>query len=142
MAAKEYRFEFCIPYAHVDQMRVVYYANYFVYFEMARTALLQEAGLSYRRMEEQGVMLPVAAAHCDYLKSAHYEDRIEIRSTCLPFDGVRLRISYEVWRGGDLLATGYTHHVCMSPEGRILRPTPQLRALCETPPSSGAKPAG
>ncbi len=134
MSAKEYRFEFCIPYAHVDQMRVVYYANYFVYFEMARTALLQEANLSYRQMEEGGVMLPVVAAHCDYLKSAHYEDRIAVLSTCLPFEGLRLRIAYKVCRGEDLLATGYTHHICMSPEGKILRPTPELQALCQDSP--------
>lgn len=134
MPSKEYRFAFCVPYAHVDQMRVVYYANYFVYFEMARTALLQEAGLSYRDMEAGGVMLPVVAAHCDYRQPARYEDVIEVRSTCLPFEGLRLRIAYAVWRGDDLLATGYTHHVCMSPEGKVLRPTPSLRALCEPPP--------
>jgi acyl-CoA thioester hydrolase len=131
MASKEYRFPFCVPYAHVDQMRVVYYANYFVYFEMARTALLQEAGLSYREMEAGGVMLPVVAAHCDYRQPARYEDWIEVRSTCLPFEGSRLRIAYEVWRAGDLLATGYTHHVCMSPAGKVLRPTAALRALTE-----------
>jgi len=63
---KAYRFEFDVPYAHVDQMRVVYYANFLVYFEMARAALLREAGISYRDMESAGVMLPVVEAHCEY----------------------------------------------------------------------------
>lgn len=131
MPTREYRFSFCVPYAHVDQMRVVYYANYFVYFEMARTALLKEAGLSYRDMEKNGVMLPVVEAHCDYRQPARYEDLIEVRSTCLPFKGPRLRIHYNVYRDDVLLATGYTHHVCMSPEGAVLRPTAALRALCD-----------
>ena len=127
---KAYRFDFDVPYAHVDQMRVVYYANFLVYFEMARAALLREAGISYRDMEAAGVMLPVVEAHCEYKQFARYEDRIIILSTCHPFKGPRLHISYEVFRDQTLLTTGYTHHVCMSPEGRLLRPTPALLALC------------
>lgn len=132
MAAKVWRFEFHVPYAHVDQMKVVYYANYLMYFEMARSALLREAGISYRDMEAGGVMLPVVEAHCEYHQFARYEDMIVIHSTCLPFKGPRLRINYEVFRDDTLLATGYTHHVCMSPEGKILRPTAALLALCES----------
>lgn len=131
MSARVYRHDICVPYADVDQMRVVYYANYFVYFEMARTALFKEAGLSYRALEESGVMLPVVAAHCDYRKSAHYEDVIQVRSTCLPVEGLKLRIAYEIWRDDDMLVSGYTHHVCMTPEGKVLRPVPALRKLCE-----------
>lgn len=130
MAAKVYRFEFRVPYAHVDQMKVVYYANFLTYFEMARSALLLEEGISYRDMEAAGVMLPVVEAHCEYRQFARYEDLIVIHSTCQPFKGPRLRINYEVFRDDTLLTTGYTHHVCMSPEGKIMRPTAALLALC------------
>ena len=128
--AKIYKHDVRIPYADVDQMGVVYYANYLVYFEMARNELLREEGIPYTQMEEAGVMLPVVEAHCEYQLPAKYDDLITICSECLPFEGVRLRIRYEVYRGATLLMTGYTHHVCMSPEGKVLRPTAQLRKLC------------
>jgi len=131
MAARVYRFSFHVPYAHVDQMKVVYYGNFLMYFEMARSALMREAGLSYTEMEANGVMLPVVEAHCVYHQFARYDDELTILSTCLPFKGPRLRISYEVFRDDTLLTTGYTHHVCMSPAGKILRPTAALRALCD-----------
>lgn len=129
--SKRYRCTIFVPYADIDGMGVVYYANYLVYFEMARAALLREVGLPYGEMEAAGVMLPVVESHCEYKKSAHYDDELVVISTCLPFKGPRLRIEYEVRRGTDLIATGYTHHVCMSPEGRVLRPTPALVSLCQ-----------
>ena len=129
--SNKFEFSLHVPYADIDAMGIVYYANYLVYFEMARAAFLREVGLPYGEMEKQGVMLPVVVSHCEYKMSAHYDDLLVIHSTCLPFKGPRLRIEYEVRRGGDLLATGYTHHVCMSPEGKVLRPTKDLRGLCD-----------
>jgi acyl-CoA thioester hydrolase len=126
---RQFEFSIRVPYAHVDQMRVVYYANYLVYFEMARSELLHEAGISYVDMEARGVMLPVLEAHCEYKQFAGYDDVLVIHSTCQPFKGPRLRIDYEVRRDGDLIATGYTHHICMSPEGKVLRPAPELVGL-------------
>ncbi|MFU8779474.1 MAG: acyl-CoA thioesterase [Kiritimatiellia bacterium] len=127
--AKVYRCDVRVPYADVDQMGVVYYANYLVYFEMARNALLREAGMPYTQMEQDGVMLPVVEAHCEYHLPAKYDDLITVCSACLPFDGVRLRIQYEVYREDTRLMTGYTHHVCMSPQGKVLRPTAALQQL-------------
>ncbi len=129
--SRQFTYSLHVPYADIDAMGIVYYANYLVYFEMARASLLREVGLPYLEMEKSGVMLPVVEAHCEYKASAHYDDELVIHSTCLPFKGPRLRIEYEVRRNGELLATGHTHHVCMSPEGRVLRPTTELRALCD-----------
>jgi len=128
--ARIYQCDVRIPYADVDQMGFVYYANYLVYFEVARNELLREAGIPYTQMEDAGVRLPVVEAHCEYQLPAKYDDLITICSECLPFDGVRLRIRYEVYRDKTLLMTGYTHHVCMSPAGKVMRPTAELRKLC------------
>jgi len=118
-----------VPYAHVDQMSMVYYANYFVYFEMARSELLREAGVPYPEMEKRGVLLPVVAAHCDYRKPARYDDLLVVRSRCTEIRGPRLRIEYEVLRGPECLVTGYTEHVCLSPSGKVLKPVPEIRGL-------------
>lgn len=120
---------FRVPYAHVDQMGVVYYANYLVYFEMARSAMLREAGLPYPEMEQRGVLLPVVEAHCEYARPARFDDLIAVQTRCTAIEGPRLRMEYVVRRGDETLATGHTVHVCMSPQGRILRPTPELRKL-------------
>ena len=122
---------FHVPYADIDQMGFVYYANYLVYFEMARAALLRESGLHYLEMEREGVMLPVVEAHCEYRKPGHYDDCLTVRTRLIGFKGPRLRIEYAVCRGEEILATGYTVHVCMSPKGAVLRPTPALRRLVE-----------
>lgn len=132
MEHRIYKHSLRIPYADVDQMGVVYYANYFVYFEMARSEMLIEHGMPYSQMEKMGVMLPVVEAHCDYRKPARYEDVIEILTRCTELQGPRLRIEHEVRRGDELLVTGHTWHVCMSPEGKAMRPTPEIRRLVET----------
>ena len=55
-----------VPYADTDQMGVVYYANFFVYFERVRNELLRNMGLPYTTLEADGLMLPVASANCNY----------------------------------------------------------------------------
>lgn len=122
-----------VPYADTDQMGVVYYANYLIYFEMARSAMLREVGMPYGDLEARGVRLPVVEAHCVYRKPARFDDLIEVRTRCTEIRGTRLRIEYEILRGAELLCEGYTHHVCMSPDGRVVRPAPEVRALVEMP---------
>jgi acyl-CoA thioester hydrolase len=130
---REFVFELRVPYAHVDQMGVVYYAHYFVYFEMARAAFLREAGLPYPEMERGGVLLPVVEAHCEYHKPARFDDLLTVRSRCVALKGPRLRIEYTVECAGTPLAVGHTVHVCLSPDGRVLKPTPGLVALVKGP---------
>lgn len=122
-----------VPYAHTDQMRFVYYANYLVYFEMARAEFLREVGLPYTDMEMRGIMLPVVVAHCEYRKPARFDDLIEVRSCCTDIRGTRLHIEYEIWRGEDLLVTGHTEHVCVNSEGKVVRPVEEIRKLAELP---------
>jgi len=122
-----------VPYADTDQMGVVYYANYLVYFEMARSALLREVGLPYGELEKRGVYLPVVEAHCEYRKPARFDDLIEVRTRCTAIRGTRLHIEYELVRGGELLATGYTEHVCMGRDGKVSRPVPEVRGLVRPP---------
>ncbi|MBC8453507.1 acyl-CoA thioesterase [PVC group bacterium] len=125
---RKFKYSIHVPYAHIDKMGIVYYSNYFIYFEMARASFLREVGMPYGDMESHGVMLPVVEAHCDYKMSARYDDLLEVNSTC-SLKGVRLHVAYEVTRGEDLIVTGYTNHVCMSPDGKIMRPTEELSGL-------------
>jgi len=125
-----------VRFAETDAMRFVYYANHFVYYEVARTEWLAANGLPYHQLEEEGCGIPVLQAHCDYRKPARYGDELWIRSVPSLVDGLRLRFDYETRRGGPeglLLATGWTIHVCMDRAGRPRRPPENLQALLEAP---------
>ena len=115
-------------------MGVVYYANYLVWFEVARTDWLRHAGATYRQMERDGVSLPVIEAHAEYRRAARYDDELEIRAAATLLTPVRVRFDYEVWRAGEEapLATGHTIHAAMDPSGRPCRLPPAVRELIET----------
>lgn len=131
MAGKVYTHSIRVPYAHIDKMGIVYYANYFVYFEMARAQFLRDAGMPYGELEAKGVMLPVVEAHCEYRKPAHYDDLLTIHSQCTEIRGTRLRVEYEIKRDDDVIVNGYSEHVCMSPEGKVMKPVEEVKRLVE-----------
>lgn len=102
-----------VPYADTDQMGVVYYANFLVYFERLRNEILRDAGVPYTEWEKQGWMLPVVEAHCYYKTPAHYDDLLEFRGWFEWQGAVKIKACAEVWRGDEKLAEGYTLHVAM-----------------------------
>jgi acyl-CoA thioester hydrolase len=120
-----------VRYAETDQMRVVYYANYFVWFEVGRTDLLRESGWTYRDMEHDGFSLPVIEARCVYHSSAKYDDDIEVRTTGEMLSPVRVQFTYQVVRPSDAvtLATGNTIHATLDRAGKPCRLPPQVRTF-------------
>ena len=120
-----------VRYAETDQMGVVYYANYFVWFEIGRTDLLRDAGWSYREMETDGIVLPVVEAHCDYRQSARYDDELEIKTSGTLVSLVRVRFDYQVVRAADsiVLAAGHTVHASLDRGGRPCRLPDRVRTL-------------
>lgn len=109
-----------VRYAETDQMGVVYYANYMVWFEIGRTDFCRQHGFAYREMERQdGLYIMVAEARCRYKAPARYDDELLIR-TCLRATRRRVLVfGYEVYRQGtdELLAEGETVHVITDSEG-------------------------
>jgi acyl-CoA thioester hydrolase len=118
-----------VRYADTDQMGVVYYANYLIWFEIARTEWLREAGWNYRDMEEQGIALPVIEAHCEYRQPARYDDEVLLATTGQLLSPVRLHFSYELSVAGAPIATGHTVHAAIRPDGRPCRLPARLRDL-------------
>jgi len=121
-----------VRYAEVDKMGFAYYANYLAWFEVGRCEWLRALGWTYRAMEdEDGVMLPVIEAHCDYRLPARYDDELEIRATGQLLSPVRVRFSYEVVRRNDgvTLAAGHTVHAATDLAGRPRRLPDRVRVL-------------
>ena len=94
-------------------MGVAHHSSYLLWFELARTGLLREAGHAYRELESQGVRLPVIEYGCRFLKSADYDDALAIETTLRNLKSRAVTFDYVVRRGEDVLARGFTHHVCV-----------------------------
>ncbi len=123
--------ELRVRYAETDQMGVVYYANYLVWFELGRVEFMRSLGFDYRQMEvEDGCILPVVEATCRYKAPARYDDVILIEAWPVILRGSLLKFAYRVIRAASaregqlLLAEGETTHIvcdasmqkCMMPE--------------------------
>jgi acyl-CoA thioester hydrolase len=119
-----------VRYAETDKMGVVYYANYFVWFEVGRTDLLRTSGSTYRDLEADGIALPVIEAHCEYLRSAVYDDELEVHTTGRFVSPVRIEFIYEVIRPVDAttIATGRTVHAALDRDGKPRRLPPRVKA--------------
>jgi len=69
-----------VRYAETDQMDIVYYGNYAQYFEVGRAECIRELGFTYKKMEEMGVRMPVVSLQAEFLRPAHYDDLITIKT--------------------------------------------------------------
>jgi acyl-CoA thioester hydrolase len=130
-----------VRYAETDQMGVVYYANYFVWFEVGRTDLLRQSGWTYRDMERDGFSLPVVEAHCEYRQPARYDDEIEIRTRARLMSPVRVRFEYEVVRAADeaVLASGHTVHASLDGSLRPRRLPDRVLTILKAADGTGAQ---
>jgi acyl-CoA thioester hydrolase len=120
-----------VRYAETDKMGVVYYANYFVWFEVARADLLRSLGWSYREMEHDGVSLPVIEAHCEYRQPARYDDELEVRTEGQVLSPIRMEFRYEVRRRDHtaLSACGRTVHAAVDGNGKPCRLPSRIREV-------------
>jgi acyl-CoA thioester hydrolase len=103
-----------VRYAETDQMGVVYYANYLVWFEVGRAELMRQRGLDYRQMEiEDGCLMAVVEATARYKAPARYDEELIVETTVTGVRGPVVRFSYRVLRAADglLLCEGETVHV-------------------------------
>ncbi|UOX33912.1 acyl-CoA thioesterase [Flavobacterium sediminilitoris] len=106
---REYQFEVRVRYAETDQMGVVYHGNYAQYFEMGRVEWLRNMGISYKWMEENGVMLPVVALNMNYKKPARYDDLLTVKTIFKNQSTVKIEFDYEIYNEKmELLTTGYS----------------------------------
>ena len=98
-----------VRYGETDQMGVVYHGNYPLYLEMGRIELLRKMGISYKKMEEDGIMLPVVSLSLNYKKSASYDDVINVKTQLKKAPTVRIEFDYEITiELGEILTTAST----------------------------------
>ena len=98
-----------VRYGETDQMGYVYYGHYAMYYEVARVESLRQLGLTYRELEEMGVMMPVLENKSKYIAPAKYDDLLKVVTTIREKPTVRIRFEYEVFnQEGTLINQGET----------------------------------
>ena len=100
--------EFYVRYSETDQMSFVYHGNYVKYFEMGRIAWLNKLGFSYKKMEEDGILLPVIDLKINFKKSAQFDDKLTLITKLISIPSYMIEFEYKIKRDGSLISSGYT----------------------------------
>ncbi len=130
---KVHQIEVRVRYAETDQMGVVYHGNYAQYFEMGRVEWLRNIGVSYKWMEENGIMLPVVSLTMNYKKPARYDDKLLVKTIFKKLSTVKIEFDYEIYgEQQELLTIGNSILVFVDMKtGRPIAPPNYIIALLE-----------
>lgn len=125
-----YRSQVVVRYAETDQMGIVHHAAYPVWYELARADYIKACCMSYREMEQLGLLCPLLELGSRYLSPARFEDVLTVATRATQLTPSRVRFEYEVFREGEEkpLSRGYTLHAFV---GRELRPFNLRKAFPE-----------
>ncbi|MDG1147033.1 MAG: thioesterase family protein [Crocinitomicaceae bacterium] len=106
-----------VRYSETDQMGYCYYGNYAQYFEVGRVEALRSIGMSYKSLEDRGIMLPVSDFQVTYKTPAKYDDQLTIQTKIIELKGARLIFNYTITnKQNKLIATSSTTLVFVSKE--------------------------
>lgn len=115
-----------VRYAETDQMGYVYYGNYPMYFEVARVEMLRSLGFTYKRFEEDGIMLPVIDMHIKYIKPALYDDLLKVKIIVAKLPTSRVYFETEIYNeANELLNKAEVTLVCIDTVTRRICKPPQ-----------------
>ncbi len=108
-----------VHYYETDKMGCVHHSNYVRWMEEARVAFLEELGIGFPMMEARGIYSPVTGVECRYRRPTHFDERIRVAVTVESYNGIRLRITYEMTNEeGTLVTTGASEHCFTDTSGR------------------------
>ena len=114
-------------------MGIVYYSRYFEFFEEARTEMLLSFGLDYVKVEDNGAMLPVIEAHCEYKKGAKFGQEIIVKTCIRELPKVKMKFEYIICPADsdEILMKGYTVHACTNLEGKPIKMPKYIRNILQ-----------
>lgn len=118
-----------IFYEDTDMAGIVYYANYLRFIERARSDIVEQMGLDQRAMREEEVVFVITRVEADYLGTAKFGDRLEVRTTHAAKGVVRWTFDQEVFRGEELIFRAKVTAVCMNTDGKPTRLPAKLRLM-------------
>ena len=112
-----------VIYADTDAMGIVYHTNYIKWFEIGRTELLRDMGITYAAFESRGFNLPLTKAYCHYMLPARYDQILLIETEIEYIKRASVKFNCAIWdeKQEKKLVEGYTVHACTNGEGKIVR---------------------
>lgn len=128
-----------LPYEHnakyyeTDQMGIVHHSNYIRWMEEARMDMMEQLGIPYRKMEEEGIISPVVSVSCEYRSMTHFSDTVLIETKITKYNGIRLDLEYKITdkNTGELRSIGTSSHCFLDSDGKIVslkRTNPETHA--------------
>jgi acyl-CoA thioester hydrolase len=129
----KHRTNYRVIYGDTDNMGQAYYGNYFRWFEIGRSEMFRELGLPYKKVEENGIFLPVSESHCKYSTPAKYDELLVIETSVDPSIKAGIKFDYKIFHedGETLVARGYTIHPCVNTNGKVVRPPGFMREMLD-----------
>jgi len=110
-----------IRYSETDQMGFCYYGNYPVFLELGRVEALRSLGVSYRELEDQGILLPVTSLHIEYKKPLRYDEQFKVKTKLTAFSSCSVTFDYELLNLNDQITT-IASTVLVFTDARSLKP--------------------
>lgn len=102
---KSARHTFRARYGETDKMGFVYYGNYPEFFEVGRVELFRDMGISYKKLEDEGILMPVLQLHISYLKPLYYDELFILETTFKKWEGLRVFFEYKIFNEKEELTT-------------------------------------
>jgi len=97
-----------VRYSETDQMSFVYHGNYVKYFEMGRISWLKKLGFSYKKLEEDGIKLPVIDLKINFKQPALFDDKLTLITKLVKSPSYMIEFNYEILKDGKIITLGYT----------------------------------
>jgi len=125
-----------VRYAETDAMGVAHHSCYVVWFEAGRSDYMRQLGSSYAEFEARGYSLPVTELDARFVRPAHYDEMVVVRTRLQSLRSRKLTFEYQVVREatGELLASGHTSHICVNHRGMVTAIPDFARALLSGSP--------
>ena len=122
-----------VIYGDTDKMGFVYHANYFRWFESARSEMFRYLGMPYKSIESRGFFLPLSEIYCKFNSPSQYDDILLIETSLNTSIKASMQFNYQIISEDDskLLAEGYTKHACVDTNSRVVRPPKFLMEVIE-----------
>lgn len=117
----QYTLPIRVRYQETDAQGHVHHAAYLTYFEAARVEMLRDRNISYKALEEDGILLVVHEAECRYHVPAQFDDLLQVKVFVVQAKGARMHLKYEVVRDSELVTEGRTLLACINRQGRPTR---------------------
>jgi acyl-CoA thioester hydrolase len=107
-------------YYETDQMGIIHHSNYIRWLEETRIEMMKEFGISYREMEEKGIICPVLSVSCQYKHMVHFDDTVEIKPIIVKYNGIKFELEYEItdFATGELRTIASSSHCFLNSDGR------------------------